>query len=861
MKGLNVKRIAAIGLGAALVGSALAPGVMAANFSNLDTLQKSNVIDASGSPVVDIVVGTIGMPEDVVWAGNIAAKVAQMAVVPAGGSGSVGEKTVTLTLGGNVTTAGSGETAEAKAAFFDSEPAFVGITTTSTQMPSLVNNPSAKYRWGSTTDSTTTVSEDLTATINASFQSTQGSSYHSVGSLIGSIARDGIAYNVNLGAGIPLTSNMTNLDGNSSYRMQIPWLGKVYTLDQINATNKSLVFYAQTTPITLDKGEKLSVKAADSNKMYDLVLTDITKTADNAEYKASFSLMDGSTTVDTQDSITSNTDLKDEFSVKLDSVYVTFVGASATTSGKAYVSLRTGTDRLELRNGYGYPYTGDNTVDSKAQWEVVFDSTTNVTKISLKNQWRYDKYVGDETDTTKYALTPGQEIVLPNNFAKLAFNGFQTKANTEVQIGAVSGISNGGIEYVDMKGGNIKVPFYVETSLDFNKARTVDIQGTTYTLWLDQNTATNAALYYRKGDYSSVTTTPTGAVAGPSVNDWVVIQNINENAISRAVSVDLGARDSTNGIDYIDYNFGFDITSGNVALVLTGNQTFSLYNKAKAATPKLVFLDTNTNNTTGQPLYVPNTQDIATIFEGNVPAYNSNRYSAVHFQYTDNNSGVANLYTRATDGSGVWNYESLKNPSSGTLVYGPTMDANYNVGTGWTSAIRDGTDYFKEAYTQDGTKVVSDNSVFKLTVPDEQALLEAYLGATAESTVAVGGKEFTGVKEGDTVSNSGTTVTVTGITGSAAAGSGVTVTKVANLVKSDKMSAYGKSILVGGWMANTKVSKSMMVGGETLESRLTAAGDYVSAVLEDGSIVVAGWTADDTATAAQALISALDGLQ
>jgi len=42
MKGLNVKRLAAIGVGAALVGSALAPIVSAVSVSQID---KSNIIN------------------------------------------------------------------------------------------------------------------------------------------------------------------------------------------------------------------------------------------------------------------------------------------------------------------------------------------------------------------------------------------------------------------------------------------------------------------------------------------------------------------------------------------------------------------------------------------------------------------------------------------------------------------------------------------------------------------------------------------------------------------------------------------------------------------------------------------------
>jgi len=48
--------------------------------------------------------------------------------------------------------------------------------------------------------------------------------------------------------------------------------------------------------------------------------------------------------------------------------------------------------------------------------------------------------------------------------------------------------------------------------------------------------------------------------------------------------------------------------------------------------------------------------------------------------------------------------------------------------------------------------------------------------------------------------------------------------------------------------------------GQTLENLLVSDGDYVSYVLDSGSIVVAGKNANDTGTAAQALVSALEGM-
>ncbi|MEI7960966.1 MAG: hypothetical protein WCI04_01390, partial [archaeon] len=806
--------------------------------------------------VVDIVVGTIGQPADVIWAGNIAAKVAQMAVVPASGST---DKTVDITVGGNSNVSGNGETAESKADFSNQEATFASITTTSTQMPSLVNNPSAKYRWNSTTDSTTSISEDLSATVDAKYQGTQGSSYFGVGQLYGSIARDGLAYNVRLGVGLDLTTSRLNLDGNSYFKMQIPWLGKIYSLDQIDATNKSLVFYSDTTPTVLGKDESITVQAADGNKTYSLVLKNVTKTGANNDYKAAFALMDGATQVGFKDNISSNTDLKDEFSVKLDSAYITSVSTSADGSA-LYVAVRTGTDRLELRHNKGYPYTGDTVVDNKQPWEVIFDNTSTVTVISLKNRWSYDQ-TSSESTNSKHVLLAGGAVTLPNDFAQVKLAGFQNKVTTDAMIGQVSGLDNtgGGIAYTDLKGSEIKLPFSVTDQMDLNEVSVVTIQGKDYTFWLDGNGSGAYDLYYKYGNYGDITSTPTTATVTPSVNEWVVVQDVmqsNTAGVARTpatVSLDLGARTATNAIDYITYGFMYSHTTKKVALLLAP-QDFSIYNKAKAAVPKISFVDTNVAGTQ-RLFYVPNTEEVLTsAFDSNWGAKNSDNRNAAKLTYTDNNSGVTTMYVRADSDGTVWDAESLKNESSTIKIYGLSMDATY--APYWSSAIRDGTDYFKDAFTLDGTEVKSDGSMFTLTVPEEQKNVEVYLGGTGTSTVTTGGASYPGVKVGETKGN----VTVTAISG---ATSGSTIVPVSsNFVVADTASASGKSILVGGWLANTKVAAELVLPNNVkLNEALQASGDYVSAVLTDGSILVAGWTASDTASAARALITALDGLQ
>ncbi|MCD6247259.1 MAG: S-layer protein, partial [Candidatus Diapherotrites archaeon] len=112
MKRLNVKRLAALGAGIALLGTALAPVVSAID------LTKSDIVNDAGQPVVDVVVGSNAKVSDAIWAGNIATKIAQLAytetpvsvdvTLPEGGEGVTPEATVSdisveLVIGGETT--------------------------------------------------------------------------------------------------------------------------------------------------------------------------------------------------------------------------------------------------------------------------------------------------------------------------------------------------------------------------------------------------------------------------------------------------------------------------------------------------------------------------------------------------------------------------------------------------------------------------------------------------------------------------------------------------------------------------------------------------------------------------------------
>jgi hypothetical protein len=847
MKGLNVKRIAAIGLGAALVGSALAPAVMAGVYSNLTDantgLKKANIVDATGTPVVDIIVGSLGQAPDVVWAGNIAAKVAQLATVDVAGSGT---KTVDITVGGTATTSGAGDTVESAVSFSAAEANFGGIQVTDSKMPSLVNETSATLTWAGV-DYTTTVKEVLKGTADVDFQGDTSSTKYASGELFASVNAGDLNYTVELGApGIPLVANAyKNLDGNSDYDVKLPFLGKVYKLDEVKAD--SLIMYADTTPTDLKVGEKITVTpgTAYAGKKMEIQLVDLIQVGSgNTTYEPKWALLiDGVASKYVQKGATTTYDLRTEFGKSYfnDSVYVTNAGLNLAANTYT-ATIRTGSDRIELKDGKGYPFTDDATVDDKAEWKVVFTKTgSTLNKISLVNQWSYKKTSGSESDTSKYVLKTGEEVVLPNDFATFKFVGLQTKPTVEAQVGAVDGIEGGGIKYVDLRGNTISVPFYKQFDIDFNNPTEITVAGKDFTFWIDSPGALkDLNVAYIEGKHSDATSHAT----------WTAF-DLNYNEMSTVgVHLDLGAETKNGTTVNTDYNFIADSSDGVAALVLSGNQTFNIQNKAASTSvPALKFLGTKAGSTAGHfKYYIPNNEDFLNVLLNSTRgAYSSSKYFAADVNFVDNASYGTTMYLQTGDTAKVWDYVGIK--SSDNNLLGPTYDANavdWRLGEDVTNALT-------AAMTQDGSTVDSDSSVFTIVVPEETRNAEVYLGGTETSTTTTGGTTYTGVKAGETKGN----VTVTNITGATA---GKQIVPVGNIVKLDTDLANGKSIIVGGFMVN-QAAKNLTVDGQTLEQRLVASGDYVAAVLNDGKVVVAGYTANDTAVAARALIAAMDAFQ
>ncbi|MGI6589035.1 MAG: S-layer protein, partial [Candidatus Iainarchaeum sp.] len=671
MKGLNVKRIAALGIGAALVGSALAPAVMAGVFNNVNSLQKSNIVNTTGTPVVDIVVGSMGQAADVVWAGNIAAKVAQLATVDA----TEGAATVDYTVGGTTSVAGAGELEEVTLG--DTAT----MTVTSSKMPSLVNTTSFKYKWdNSTTQKTMSLTETISGVMATGAQMETGSSRYAIGEMTGTVAKNALSYKLEFGAALDLDGVVTTgLDANSGYDLQIPILGKTYVLDEVKSNGTWLVFYANTNPTDLVVGESVEVagKGTYAGKTLSVELVDLVQIGSgNQFYRAKWALKDGSSGIKfvEKDTQSGAYNLKEEFGdLFSDNIFVTAAGLNLAAN-KYTATIRTGDDRLEIRDGRGFPYTDNSTEDNKAQWMATLDKDDNkLTGITISNQWAYNKTIGSQTDTSKYVLKVGENISLPNDYAKFELIGFQSKPSKELTLG------NSELKYSDLKGKEITVPFYKQFDFQTERATLITVAGQDYTLWFNDNN-----VYYTKGDQ-------TGADTFGDLTSASIIESFEYNSTGKQINLDLGVRPySGSASDDVKYVVAANKVTG-MGYLLLAAQTFHVYNRGGSLGAQIEFTGTLGGDVNAggyfadlsSDYYRPNMTEFTNdVMNWNVTgpqlvASDKNAFAAL-FKFKDaTTESVVTLAIKADEDGDVWNYNSLVDLSDQYTNYGPSLDASY----------------------------------------------------------------------------------------------------------------------------------------------------------------------------------------
>jgi hypothetical protein len=203
----------------------------------------------------------------------------------------------------------------------------------------------------------------------------------------------------------------------------------------------------------------------------------------------------------------------------------------------------------------------------------------------------------------------------------------------------------------------------------------------------------------------------------------------------------------------------------------------------------------------------------------------------------------------------------------------PTSDVNYLDGQNDVDHSLDlagNSSSLVKSYSDFGTlaDISTTSGVAIFNIPQDQPKIVFTIKTEGTTTTTTGGEELT-ISEGSTgTTSTGTEITVDDITYTAtvvpSTGGSTTVvvtpgTYITPAALNGKAKVYttanppaGKKVVVGGPMVNSFAT--------AIADKLTKSGDWVSEVLSNGDVVVAGYTASDTGTAAQDLIDALDAI-
>jgi hypothetical protein len=835
MKGLNIKKVAAIGIGAALVGSALAPVVSAANVvdGGLDDLAKEDVVSATGMPVVDVVVGSNAAVSDVVWAGNIAARVAQLATV--GGEEAANDSTVDVTIGGSTSVTGEGEEEDIR---FQNGVAAIGLVADDGDTDVLYDD---SVDWDQNGDSQDDIDVDEILYTNSS-------------NLYSSLQTDGdgvLAGQMVVNADSNAFGYMVLFDApivpfgiNEDIDLEVPFLGQMW--DVASADLDEIVLKSNELSEKILIGDSITVNGIGDyeGQELQLVLTDVVVAGDNDEdFEAEFELRDGDTVIEVVTEVQDNDDLQSEIEDYTDTALFVDTVRQSIDAQQSFVRVNTGDQQLNLQDGEELDEDGNDDAD---KWIVkIHEDSGDIAGISIYNSPDFtykishaddDDLEGEDEDAYKMGpMAIGTEInIADRGLYKFSALGLTTEDMYYNKIGEET-------LYLSVDEKMQEVPLVIGP-YDNGQEIKVEVLGEDYVIYLNDD-----ANVLKVFENSELTDDAEDEVADQSYS-FVAAKAAAD--FNDSVSFTLGAGDI--GVDYTlvgfweddDVTFMLSLTAqdlnGDVDLTLDGT-----------------YADKNDGDTTIVPYYLP-TDLPDEIFDnwagtdGNVlEDDDEDKYAAI-FTLSDGNTDI---YMKARVDTSTGNLIDTSDDYANIGSTDPQVSLVTPVATVDLDASED--DELVTAGTDWGTEISVEDSMLAWNVPDQRRDLMVYLGSFETTETVSGGTVFEDLMNDESETKEGITVTVNGMSGATA---GVQVVPVDDLVKLDTESSNGRSIIVGGWVANAAARNLEVTEGNTLEDLLLNDGDYVAAVLASGDIVAAGFNAMDTADAASDLIDALEGL-
>jgi hypothetical protein len=720
MKGLNVRRLAAIAVGGALVGSALAPLAAAI------TLEKSNIVNSSGTPIVNVVVGTNGAAvSDFVWAGNIAAKVAQLATTEtdvAGGTGTalVTDLSVDLTSGGeqSYTTDYSytyqGTDYALKS--MSNEASYEFRKNIGSGQLSFLTNKTKSYKYNSSTYEIV-IKETVGIEADARFDPSS-----TVKDLIVRMKDPGdFNYVLDLGSGIPgwsaTTATTTKFTDGEDDAIVIPFLGSEYTVQETDLVSsvKKIKLIKESAKQTYQEGSEitgLTGKGDYEGQQMTIRVGALSQATGQGAYSGSFALYDANgTLVHAPDPIAEGTYLNETFvdpngDQVLDTVVYVSTIRYSTTKNEATLTIIVGKDVVTLADGKQYPYDATDTDTTNDYWTASFDVNTaantnppvaTVQKITVKNNvtnWAKDSTAGplwstnsSLTQTGKDKAAAGGNVAsfmqgekkgtLGYDFVKLKFDGFKLdQSTTKVKIG------NGSVVYKDTIRVERTIPFYIELK-NTPTATSFFVSGKEF-FYRCSSTDVNLLMFDRNtlnGAPVVIDSTPAGAV---------IYTDTNATDVNGAGNVS-----RLQDINGVQYEIGGYLQNGSgaigVYLLADGNCEFSKYSFDNAEYLQLGgATDYTTRSTTGlapiQTKTVYYDDDNATRTPLDIPLYVSSSALNDTYKYrmyvgkgdsggSDQDDKVFLLLDRSTDFTSE--FSSFTGP---VFVGTDTVEAGYVVG-------------------------------------------------------------------------------------------------------------------------------------------------------------------------------------
>ncbi|MDO8647925.1 MAG: S-layer protein [Candidatus Diapherotrites archaeon] len=477
MKNIGVKKLAAIAAGAALLGTAIAPFATAA----VSDLTKADFYASSGSPIVNVVVGNSARASDVIWAGNIASKLAEKATttqtitktVSGGGTANVSAAKIAVTVGGGATTFANAKTLEDylisatspleptfdRNIAIDSNGTITGTSLTSSALPDLTDKTTTyKYNGANTS---ITVKERLSLAANPRFNTASD-----VERMALDIDAGSFAYILDLGNGIPVHSSATAItafsDGTDDH-MMVPFFGKNYLvkdIDETTAGSELIKLVESNAKKTLLPGESAEVegKGAYAGKTLTLVM-DVLNTAGTS---AKFILKDGDTVLQTVTQGTGDLDFTDnagndimDTTVTVDTITAT---GSNTTTGvtNGYVDMFVGASGLTLYNSKGYPYDSSNSTGIY-EWAVTFYFSNGDTAALARTLKEIKIANSNKRWNDASAVKVGESAEFVSGAYKVKFQGWKNdKSLTTIKVG------NEKLDFKDSSGSSHAIPLVVK---------------------------------------------------------------------------------------------------------------------------------------------------------------------------------------------------------------------------------------------------------------------------------------------------------------------------------------------------------------------------------------------------------------